>query len=442
MKREAVGIADALYPHLNLNKYLLPVMGYEPELLSLQAAAKRRRDIVPEEPPQALQDAVVETCINEYDLGVPLPFAFPGGVFDPRLARVQIDHLIDNDIKLKSTPGLPYCYLGGTNASVVASFRDLIVNATLERLELLATTDITKLSAMELLYEGACDPIRVFIKNEPHLVAKVLEGRQRLISAVSLIDNLIERVLNTRQSHAEIDNWLTIPSKPGIGLTDDLAMMAFRKTVFDKIFDGKAAANSDMRGWDISVPEVLPRLYTRVKIGLFKRSGLLGDNSQLQRAYENRMYCFLNPMYCPSNGGLYRYTRPGAVISGSYITSSGGSMMRVIASKLAGADWQYTMGDDCVEEYVEGAFEKYVAMGLRPKFYSKCVEKFDFCSYDHVLEASIPNNPVKTIYNALQQASWTDEFADQFTTVMRSHPECEAFLSIIEECHMLAGSRA
>lgn len=39
------------------------------------------------------------------------------------------------------------------------------------------------------------DPIRIFVKHEPHKVSKLVEGRLRLISAVSLVDAMVDRVL-------------------------------------------------------------------------------------------------------------------------------------------------------------------------------------------------------------------------------------------------------
>lgn len=41
-----------------------------------------------------------------------------------------------------------------------------------------------------------CDPIKVFVKQEPHKRKKLDEGRLRLISSVSLIDTIIDRILS------------------------------------------------------------------------------------------------------------------------------------------------------------------------------------------------------------------------------------------------------
>nr|WKV33674.1 MAG: RNA-dependent RNA polymerase [Riboviria sp.] len=42
--------------------------------------------------------------------------------------------------------------------------------------------------------EGYSDPLKVFVKPEPHKLKKVEEGRLRLISAVSLIDTMVDRI--------------------------------------------------------------------------------------------------------------------------------------------------------------------------------------------------------------------------------------------------------
>lgn len=42
---------------------------------------------------------------------------------------------------------------------------------------------------------GSPDPIRMFIKQEPHKEAKLRVGRYRLISAVSFVDTMADRVM-------------------------------------------------------------------------------------------------------------------------------------------------------------------------------------------------------------------------------------------------------
>lgn len=61
----------------------------------------------------------------------------------------------------------------------------------------------------------AADPIRIFIKREPHKASKAMEKRWRLIWGISLIDQIIDRLLYQPVLDAEIENCASIPAKPG-----------------------------------------------------------------------------------------------------------------------------------------------------------------------------------------------------------------------------------
>lgn len=59
------------------------------------------------------------------------------------------------------------------------------------------------------------DHLRVFVKPEPHKKSKLEEGRLRLISAVSLLDTCVDRVLFTWLMQVALDNFLHTPSMVG-----------------------------------------------------------------------------------------------------------------------------------------------------------------------------------------------------------------------------------
>lgn len=63
--------------------------------------------------------------------------------------------------------------------------------------------------------EGGADPLKVFVKQEPHKISKLEEGRLRLISAVSLVDAMIDRMLFGPMWRKAISRPLLTPSAVG-----------------------------------------------------------------------------------------------------------------------------------------------------------------------------------------------------------------------------------
>jgi len=121
----------------------------------------------------------------------------------------------------------------------------LIVDITLDRLLLLLNSDVTNKTPQELVQQGYCDPVRIFVKNEPHKADKVANKRWRLISSVSIVDQLVDRVLNTHINKTEIANWHKIPSKPGMGFNQESVEKIIQD--FESIPD---PCTSDISGFD------------------------------------------------------------------------------------------------------------------------------------------------------------------------------------------------
>lgn len=226
------------------------------------------------------------------------------------------------------------------------------------------------------------DPVRVFVKNEPHNRAKLRERRYRLISSVSLVDQIIERLIFGPQNKVEIANWTHIPSKPGMGLSLD----SQRKALWDEVSYNHTqhpAAEADISGFDWSVQswELWADLAIRIYLGGFR--------GKLKRLALGRYYCFMNSVFQLSDGTLIAQGLPGLMKSGSYNTSSTNSRIRCLMAELIGSPWCIAMGDDSVEGYVPGAQELYKKLGHSCKEYIPCdstqagkLIKFNFCSHE------------------------------------------------------------
>jgi hypothetical protein len=258
----------------------------------------------------------------------------------------------------------------------------------MQRIGLLKKTspeELKMLSPLELIQRGFVDPVKVHVKNEPHKQKKLREGRVRIISGVSMVDELIERLLCSLQNNTEIANWLTIPSKPGIGLTSDEQVRDFVQTIPEDV------ASSDVTGYDWCLHEWLFELDVACRI----RLACAPMDGCFARVLQNRVICLCRSLFVLSDGQCFEQTFPGIMKSGSYLTSSTNSRIRFLLALIIGASWAYTMGDDCLEQYVNDAIDKYHALGIEIKEYKRSNE---FCSHVFVDGVAIPLNFPKGLF--------------------------------------------
>lgn len=313
---------------------------------------------------------------------------------------------------------------------LIDSDAPLIVDAVVERLRALGQAPLESETPQECVLRNMSSPIRFFVKNEPHGAKKFATSRWRLISNIDLIDLLVEKLLFDKQNKAEIQSWQTNPSAPGINLSGDKELNAFAFRVSD-LSDGlRTAASADVTGFDWSVKEWELQLDARVRMRLMG----CDPQSWLGTVITNRIYCLSRPLYVMPNGELLIQVHPGVQKSGSNNTSSTNSRIRVALAYLVGADWAIAMGDDCVEQFVEGAEERYAALGHPLKMYEQCEDSFTFCSmlFDGRSGLIHPEDGTKALFNLLEQVKDLDVHLDEFSREMRNHPRLAEFMSIAE----------
>nr|UHS71660.1 MAG: polyprotein P2ab [Sobemovirus sp.] len=357
-----------------------PARGSEAERASLLFQAGRFR---PTEEPDNLDRACRE-LEREYPRSKQRACLW-GDTWKAESLKTKIQEIAQRDIKRDSSPGVPLSLIGTTNGVVLDTSMTLVVEAVWARLEALAQVELSPdVTPPELIKLGLCDPVRLFIKQEPHPLRKVRTGRLRLISSVSLLDQLVERVLFGYQNNLEISQWKHCPSKPGMGLT--------LKEQSDALWDELTykstlapAAEADISGFDWSVQhwELKAEVEMRIR---------LGDFGELAaKAARNRFVCLANSVFQLSDGTLISQGLPGLMKSGSYCTSSSNSRIRCLMAKIIGSRWCIAMGDDSVEGWVDNAVEKYHALGHECKEYSACdreygdgnvtLKRVNFCSH-------------------------------------------------------------
>lgn len=275
-----------------------------------------------------------------------------------------------------------------------------------DRLLKMSQIDCLELSPVELVKRGLVDPIRVFVKGEPHKASKLAEGRYRLIMSVSLVDQLVARVLFSNQNRREISLFDAIPSKPGMGLSSDGQVRQFTETL--RQLSGAKSADelvsnwplfvlpTDCSGFDWSVQDWMLTDEMEVRRRLTFESIPLLD--QLRRAW---CHSISNSVFMLSDGTLLAQTLPGIQKSGSYLTSSSNSRIRVMCAYHAGSSWAIAMGDDALEdpsEYSGTKIQKYKELGFKVEVGTS----FEFCSMNFVAPSvAVPVNVGKMVYKLL-----------------------------------------
>jgi len=334
----------------------------------------------------------------------------------------RINWLLDKAVVQDSKPGIPYARKYRDNAHFIKEDRELIIELVIDRLKRLALSDLESEDPVQLVQEGLVDPVRLFVKNEPHSERKRRENRWRLISGVSLIDQLVERLLFSAQNKTEIQTWMSHPSAPGLGLSDDNQLADLYLRIQALIGDGQAA-EADITGFDWSVKAWELMLDADVRCDLMSASALT------RRLVRNRVFCLCRTVYGLPSGRLLAQIEPGVQLSGSFNTSSTNSRIRVMIAYFIGALWAVAMGDDCVEDFVDNAEAKYLELGHPCKMYNArdAASGFEFCSQLFTELGAHPVDGTKTLYRLLEQKKITPELIYQFMGEMRNHPRLDEF---------------
>lgn len=307
-------------------------------------------------------------------------------------------------LELSAGVGIPYKTLGvQTHRDLVEDpeFLPVLTLLVYDRLCKLSTLDCSGMRPEELVRNGLCDPIRLFVKKEPHKQSKLDEGRYRLIMSVSLVDQLVARVLFQNQNKTEIALWRAIPSKPGFGLSTDREALEFFQSLSrqvgvepeDLIANWKDhVLPTDCSGFDWSVAHWM------LEDDMEVRNRLTINCTELTRKMRRSwLSCLSNSVISTSNGCLFAQSYPGVQKSGSYNTSSTNSRVRVMAALHCGASWAIAMGDDALESPSSNLSE-YKRLGLKVEV----SESLEFCS--HVFEQpdlARPVNVNKMIYRLI-----------------------------------------
>nr|QOY46916.1 RNA-dependent RNA polymerase [Turnip yellows virus] len=383
-----------------------PKFGPEAELKSLRLQASRwlERAQSAEIPSDAERERVIQKTADVYHpCQTNGPAATRGGTLTWNNFMIDFKQAVFS-LEFDAGIGVPYIAYGKpTHRGWVENqtLLPVLAQLTFIRLQKMLEVSFEDMGPEELIRNGLCDPIRLFVKGEPHKQAKLDEGRYRLIMSVSLVDQLVARVLFQNQNKREIALWRAIPSKPGFGLSTDEQVLDFVKGLARQVgtTTTEVVANwknyltpTDCSGFDWSVADWM------LHDDMIVRNRLTIDlNPVTERLRSCWLRCVSNSVLCLSDGTLLAQTHPGVQKSGSYNTSSSNSRIRVMAAFHTGAAWAMAMGDDALESN-PADLAAYKRLGFKVEVSGQ----LEFCS--HIFRApdlALPVNENKMIYKLI-----------------------------------------
>lgn len=248
---------------------------------------------------------------------------------------------------MTSSPGYPYLLRAPTNGNFLG-YSDGKCDP--EKVDY-----VWYLVQRRLTGEDEPDEIRLFVKPEPHKIKKLEQGRYRLISSVSLIDQIVDHMLFGDCNEALLSNWETIPSKPGWShMGGGWRMIPVSQWIA-----------SDKSAWDWTVQAWLVELCLELRVRL---CGNMTD-SWYRCAERRYKQLYGHPVFITSNGLKLQQKTPGIMKSGCVNTIADNSMMQYMLHARVSLELGipleplYSMGDDVLQAPMEREKEYFDLIG-------------------------------------------------------------------------------
>lgn len=201
--------------------------------------------------------------------------------------------------------------------------------------------------------EVVSDPLKIFIKQEPHKRKKLEENRLRLIMSVSLIDSLVDRILFMKLMYKVVHKY----HDTGIMIGWSPVRGGYR--LLESKFRGKTLS-MDRKSWDWSVPYWL-LLSVR---DVIKELSSDAPPWWLKAVDARFSALFENPKFVFGDGATARQEKPGIMKSGCYLTIFINSVAQLILHEMSIASLDLdrslmepilVVGDDTLQVW----FERY-----------------------------------------------------------------------------------
>nr|UGO57124.1 MAG: hypothetical protein 1 [Riboviria sp.] len=263
-----------------------------------------------------------------------------------------------------SSPGYPYKLRSPTNADFFG--RKYGINST-SRVQ-----EVWELVLLQVR-ERRADPIFLFIKPEPHKVSK--KNRKRLISSVSIIDQIIDHMLFDEFNNVVIQDAANGPIKAGWSIqSGGWKVMPTQGMSIDKT------------AWDWTAKLWLFQLCLD-----YRKECLVGPGADVWYELASWRYrkLFLEAEFCLPNGEFRLQKRPGVMKSGCVNTIIDNSMMQMILHYRVcfqmGLEpgWIWCLGDDTRQSLIAQR-QQYLDLLSQFCVVKECTDSCEFAGYRFV----------------------------------------------------------
>lgn len=312
-------------------------------------------------------------------------------------------------VKPEGSPGPVLSRWGSTNADVIKALgADALLQLVKHRIQ-----------------TGDFQHLRVFIKQEPTKIKKLMEGRSRLIWSFDLVDQVCYALIFDPSLGAEIANYDLIPSQMGLSFSYG----AWDRFIRRCLSDGDDWMEMDKTAWDWSVPDWLFEDAATMRRNLCINAHEDSENVKSFWRIYGLLYRHQSLVKVQfSDGVMVEQVSRGIQKSGSKTTISDNSRWQRYLRTLyqyerdprGVKDPVYSMGDDTLEKKPENP-EEYIKCLEKWGFFPKpeeiaygTADKLNFCSHTSVKHGGqyvpVPTNWDKQLWN-LQYKEFKSEEA-------------------------------
>lgn len=230
------------------------------------------------------------------------------------------------------------------------------------------------------------DDIKVFVKQEPHKKTKLVEQRYRLISAVSVVDSMVDRMLFSDLQERAVDTACETPCAVGWSpIKGGYRLIRAR-------FPGKVLC-ADKSLWDWTVAGWMTEALCELLIRL-----CVNASHRWERLVRARFDClFKKAVFRVPDGSRYPQMDEGLMKSGCYLTILANSalqvMMHLLASRRSNQEPGdlLAMGDDTIQEVpedVEAYLDGLRSLGVLVKPQIK--SRVEFAGFEFDMHSCVP----------------------------------------------------
>jgi hypothetical protein len=371
-------------------------------------------------------DAAVDRYVEMCDKVEPPSFVRQ--VRDPSPSEV---YNVCLSLRDDSNAGYPYCVEGKYKRDYAIDNFAVVYMVVCLRLRLCRKLDLSRLERMtaeELVQIGLQDAYYTTEKWEPLKLSK--KDRQRNIVCGSVVDEIIDRLMDSLLNRDNIKEYGVCPSMVGLGF-DEVSVQRVYDSVslLSEECGGAPLADSDVTNWEFALHRCLFRADARRRHLCYG----LSDSHPMSRVWLTRAFLKSRKVYVFSDGVMWAQRIDGKQPSGQYNTSSTNSCARVLCAMVIGSASARAAGDDCIEQWLDDAVRKYWEVwGLRIKEYHPAgPQSFEFCSQKWSGGEPIPLNAVKAFYKLISLGPDVEKYK-QVITQFRLAADTRRFVEILD----------